>query len=67
MEERYEIMKSLVSALQNTTKMLHDSIGSQVELNKAQIDAMRTQCEENTKLIKEMWEELKRNKQESPE
>jgi hypothetical protein len=62
MEDKYEIMRSLVSALENTTQMLHDSINKHMELGKMQIDAMRHQCEENTKLIKEMWEELKKEK-----
>lgn len=60
MEEKYEIMRSLVTALENTTQMLHDSIDKHMELGKMQIDAMRNQCEENTNLIREMWEELKK-------
>lgn len=59
MKEKYETMKSLVNALENTTKMLHDSIEKQTELSNKQIDAMRYQCEENNSLIKEMWEELR--------
>ena len=60
MEDKYETMRSLVSALENTTQMLHDSINKNMELGKIQIDAMRHQCDQNTSLIKEMWEELKK-------
>ena len=59
MKEKYETMRSLVNALENTTKMLHDSIEKQTELSNKQIDIMRYQCEENNSLIKEMWDELK--------
>lgn len=62
MEEKYKTMRSLVGALENTTKMLHDSIDKQAELSKTQIEAMVFQCEENTKLIKEMWEAIKKDK-----
>lgn len=61
-EEKYKTIQSLVSALESTTKMLYDSIDKQVELDKSRIEAMKFQCEENTKLIKDMWEELKKDK-----
>lgn len=61
MDGKYETMRSLISALENTTQMLHDSIDKQVELDKSRVEAMKFQCVENIKLIKEMWEELKKN------
>lgn len=62
MEDKNDVIISLIHALENTTKMLYDLIERQNELSKQQIDVVRYQCQENNKLIKEMWEESKKNK-----
>lgn len=61
--EDNEIIKTLSETLERVIKMYSDIAAKQIELSNRQLDIF----ENSNKLIKDMWEELKRNKQESPD